>query len=148
MGPVADCKTGLFNSQSKKTSLKIGILEEDQIPCCQLWHIIQQNRFSGPLAFAAALSEPLHASHVQAEATQYRAAAEERAFQLEATLRGTPSPAASLLHNSVCQVQLVNRSQIRPTSCFQHMGSWRRGSCRAALQMCEMQVWSCLEINR
>lgn len=80
MGPVADCKTGLFNSQSEKTSLKIGNLEEDQIPCCQLWHIMQQNRFSGPSAFAAALSETLHASHVQAEATQYCAAAEERAF--------------------------------------------------------------------
>lgn len=53
-----------------------------------------------------------------------------------------------LLQNSLCQVQLVNRSQIRPTSCFQHMGSWRRGGCRAALQMCEMQTWSCREINR
>lgn len=95
--------------------------------------------------------ETLRASHVQAEATQYCAAAEERTF-LSAwgyTQRHTLTCSLSpLLHNSVCQVQLVNRSQIRPTSCFQHMGSWRRGSCRAALQMCDMQVWSCLEINR
>lgn len=151
VGPTADCKTGLFNSQSEKTSLKKGILEEDQIPCCQLWHIMQQNRFSSPSAFAALLSETLHASHAQAEATQHCAAAEEHAF-LSAwgyaqrhTLTCSRTP---LVHNSVCQVQLVNRSQIRPTSCSQHMGSQRRGSCRATLQMCEMQVWSCLEINR
>lgn len=56
-----------------------------------------------------------------------------------ATLTGTPSPAAflppsPLLRSSVCQAQLVNRSQSRSTSCFQHMGAWRRGSYRAALQ--------------
>lgn len=48
MGPAADCKTGLFDSQSEKTSLKTGILEGDQIPRCQLRQVVQQNRFSGP----------------------------------------------------------------------------------------------------
>lgn len=133
MGPVADCETGLFNLQSEKKIPKRGILEEDWIPSCQLWHTMQQNRFSGPSAFAAAQSETPHAGHMQSKATQHCAAAEEHAFLLAwgNAQRHTLTCSLSLhLHNSVPSAA---GSQIRPTSCFKHMGSWRRGAWRAAL---------------
>lgn len=113
-----------------------------------------------PLSFCCCPETP-HAGHVQAEGRPPSIVLQLKSvpvLQPGATLRGTPSPAAfplpspplpaPLLHSSVCQAQLVNRSPSRPASCFQHMGAWRRGSHRAAPQTGEKQVWSCLQINR
>lgn len=122
MGPAVDCKTGLFDPQSEKTSLKIGIPEEDQILCCQLQHVMQQNRLSGPSGWLPCWWRCcLHLCSCRAALP----AALCSGHTLTCSL---PCQGSWLIHHTSITHHII------PASCPTH----RAGECG-------LQVWSCLE---
>lgn len=133
MGPAADCKTGLFDSQSEKTSLKTGILEGDRIPRCQLRQVVQQNRFSGPSGWVPGWwGRCLHRCSCRAALLQLQSCT-ACSHVLGAQPHLQPPVPGQLVNTSITHPSITHQSHINHTSPItspQHTGcrsgaAWR-----------------------